>query len=138
MQIGLKNIPTEEKGGGDWMTLPPSASSSPAPSSAAGQVAGGRPTSADFSPFSLPLSCSFISCSGIVHSPLAPRRSISWGSSVLPVTALSLPSYTSILPDIERSAVGHSHLRRANNGLFKFFLGVIWALSSVIRGGFVL
>lgn len=32
-----KSIPAEEHEGGDWVTLPPSASSSPAPSSAAGR-----------------------------------------------------------------------------------------------------
>lgn len=33
-----------------------------------------------------------------------------------------LPSYTSILPDGERSVVGHSHLRVANNGPFQFYV----------------
>lgn len=51
-----------KEGKGDWVTLSPFASSSLVLSSAAGQVAGGCPTSADFSPFPLPLSHSFISC----------------------------------------------------------------------------
>lgn len=62
----------EGVGWGRWMTLPPSASSAPAPSSAAGQVAGGRPTSADFSPSRPPHFPIPLSPAGIVHSPLVP------------------------------------------------------------------
>lgn len=91
-------------------------------------------TSALFlSPFPIPLSPA-----GIVHSPPAPRRSISWCSGALTVPALYsplplLPS-TSILPDIERGAAGHSHWRWANSGPFQFFIGVIWPSSSMREG----
>lgn len=123
------------------MTLPPSASSSRAPSSAAGQVAGGRPTSADFSPFPLPLFpfLYLLPALFIPHRP--PHCSISWGSGALTVPALSLPRTITLfnaLPydliwKVGRTA-GHSHWRWVNRGPFQFFIGVIWPSSSTREG----
>lgn len=70
-----------------WVTLPPSASSS----SATGQVAGGRPTSADFSPFPLPLSLFLYLLPALFIPHRPPHCSISWCSGALTVPALSLP-----------------------------------------------
>jgi len=90
----------------DGMTLPPSASSSPASSSAAGQVAGGRPTSADFSPFPLP-PFPFLYLLPALFIPLRPHTAQLAGVAVRSQSQPSpQPSPTSILPDIE--SVGRS------------------------------
>lgn len=122
------------------MTLPPSASSSQAPSFAAGQVAGGRPTSADFSPF--PLSpFPFLYLLPALFIPHWPRAAQLAGVAVRSQSQHSPrpPPPTSILPAIERTAAGHRHRRRENSSPFQFFMGVIWPSSSMRVGeGFVL
>lgn len=128
-------------GGCDWVTLLPSAFSSWAPSSAAAQVAGGRPTSADFSPFRLPLFpfLYLLPALFIPHRP--PHCSISWCSGALTVPALSLPRAITLFNALPfdliwkvGGAAGHRHWRWVTRGPFQFFIGVIWP-SSLTREG---
>lgn len=138
-------------GGGVWMTLPPSASSAPAPSSAAGQVAGGRPTSADFSPFppALPVFpfLYLLPALFIPHRPLC--RSISWcsGALAVPAHSRSLPPphthtltlfpssiSTAALPDIERGGSRSEALEMGEQWSVSIFYGCYLALE-LIEGG---
>lgn len=135
-------------GGGGWMTLPPSASSAPAPSSAAGQVAGGRPTSADFSPFPNtppPLSHSFISCrhcsfpTGPCAAQLAGVAVRSRSQPTLanppphPRTHTLFPSSisTAALPDIERGGSRSEALEMGEQWSVSIFYGCYLALELI-------
>lgn len=96
-------------------------------------------TSAPFPPppwFYIPLSPA-----GIVHSPQAPHRSISWCSGALKVPARSSPSspFSPVLFCIHTTryrmgAAGHRRLSWASSNLFHFFKDVFWPLSSEMEG----